>query len=513
MIRKIGVLGISLLCLAAVTSCEKDFSEVGTNVINNDKFETGEFLLDIEITPIDIDNVQSDNINTSINEYWLGVYNNPNAEKIEASIISQVGYISGLKNTAGTDTIVNLDKVILKLPYISTSEGKNSNRITTFRLDSILGNVNVGTSVIVKQNNTYLNTLNPDDPSKKNTFFSDFSYESIQSLNEDANFTFKPSKTDTLFSYQRIDRFNPSKTYEEIVKTKAVISGDTIPIPFLAIPLDVSKMKTLFWDKLEGAEFASKENFDNYFRGLIIEAYGNDGALVPFNLASSPSPSLEFHYTKSVVNASNVVTDTINKKYRFPLSGIKNSGYKMSSPTNSIPSNSFIVQGTAGKMAKITIFDEAKLQELRSNNWLINDASLTFYVNQTINSDADIIPQRLFLYQNKENKTGGFSPTQLTDAYIESATFGGVLEKTDEDTPEKYTFRITDYISNLLSGKEDATVDPLILKVYNPTDTPVTSTSISTYNWNPRFVTLLNGDDTANGTKRAVLKISYSKEK
>ncbi|TDQ28480.1 DUF4270 family protein [Tenacibaculum caenipelagi] len=513
MIRKIGVLGISLLCFTAIISCEKDFSEVGTNVVNNTKFETGEILLDVEITPINIESVQADNINTTISDYWLGVYKNTNAEKIEASIISQIGYISGFKNTAGTDTILNLDKVILRLPYPATSTGKNSDGITEYKLDSILGNTSIGTSVTVKQNNTYLNRLNPSDPSKKNTFFSDFDYEEVQVLNEDLNFTFKPNKIDTLFSYERIDRFNPSEKYDEIIKTTKIVSSDTIPVPFLAIPLDVAKMKSLFWDKFEGAEFASKEEFDNYFRGLIIEASGDDGALVPFNLASSPSPSLDFYYTKSVMEGGSV-KDTLNRKYSFPLSGIKNSHYKMTTTTSPAPANNFVIQGTAGSMAEVKILDDTKLLELRSNNWLINDASLTFYINQTISTEANLLPQQLFLYQNKENDS---APTQLSDAYMESATFGGNLALNDNDAPEKYTFRITDYISNLLAGEEDFTADPLILKVHNPTDIPVSNniltTSVKTYNWNPRAVTLLDGNETVNGTKRAVLKISYSKEK
>ncbi|WP_428741538.1 DUF4270 family protein [Tenacibaculum sp.] len=515
MIRKIGVLGISLLCFAAIISCEKDFSDIGTNVVNNTKFETGEILLDVEINPINIENVQADNINASISEYWLGVYNNPNAKKIEASIISQVGYVSELKNTAGIDTILTLEKVILKLPYPATSTG-TTDGVTSFKLDSILGNTSVGTSVVVKQNNTYLNILNPSDPSKKNTFFSDSDYEDIQDLNEVSNFTFTPKTTHTYYDYDRVDRINPSNTYKDTIRVTKIVSNDTIAIPFLAIPLDVNKMKSLFWDKFESTEFSSKDEFNNYFRGLIIESTGNDGVLVPFNLASSPAPSLDFYYTKSIMNGT-TVTDTINKKYSFPLSGIKNSHYKMTPASSPAPANNFVIQGTAGSLAEVTIIDNTKLQELRSNNWLINDALLTFYVNQTISTEANLLPQQLFLYQNKDNGTGGTSPTQLSDAYNNPSTYGGLLQKTDDDAPEKYTFRITDYISKLLNGEEDFTTDPLVLKVYNPTDNPVINntlkTSIKTYNWNPRSVILLDGDESANGAKRAVLKISYSKEK
>ncbi|WCC44683.1 hypothetical protein PJW08_13960 [Tenacibaculum finnmarkense] len=111
MIKKIGGLGISLLCLAAMVSCEKDFSDLGGHVVANTKFETGELLLDVEIEKIDIANtntndaykaVRADNISLgSLGEYWLGVSkNNENYKGIQASVISQLAYVSGLKNKA-----------------------------------------------------------------------------------------------------------------------------------------------------------------------------------------------------------------------------------------------------------------------------------------------------------------------------------------------------------------------------------------------------------------------------
>ena len=520
MIRKIGVLGISLLCFTAITSCEKDFSEVGTNVVTNDKFETGEILLDVEITPIDLQNVQADNINASISDYWLGVYNNPNAKKIEASIVSQLGYISGLKtqeNVVDGDTIFSLDKVILKLPYQATA--KTSGGVTSYKLDSILGDPDTAVDIQVLQNETFLNTLDPLDPTKKNSFFSDAEYLGNTVLNENSTpYSFKPKASDTIFKFNRIDRsvsLANTTTYEDILR---VYNAQGAKIPFLAIPLDLTTMKSIFWDEFENTSFSSKDDFDEYFKGIKIIASGNNGAMAPFNLATTPTPSVDFYYTKSVLEAGNV-KDTIQSKYTFPLSGIRNSIYKMSPIAMQPPANKFVIQGTAGSSAEIKILDNAKVQELRANNWLINDVSLTFYVDQTINTEANIIPQQLFLYQNKDNGTGGITPTHISDSYNEPAYFGGNLTLTEDENPEKYIFRITDYISNLLAGEDNFTTDPLVLKVYNPTDFPTTNstggvnTNVKTYNWNPRAVTLLDGSETANGTKRAVLKISYSKEK
>ncbi|MEX6626900.1 DUF4270 family protein [Tenacibaculum salmonis] len=525
MIRKIGVLGISLLCLATIISCEKDFNDVSGRVIDNTKFETGELLLDVAIEKIDISDsntndaykaVRADNISSTLGEYWLGVYKDGNYKGIEASIISQLAYVSGLKNkaTSGTDTIYNLDKVILKIPYPATSTGV-SEGMTSFKLDSILGSPSKPTSLKVFQNETFLSSLNPSEPSKKNTYLSNKTYLGTNLLNEDDTFTFSPNaKKDTIFSYSKINRMDPSKTYLEEVKVKT--SSESAALPFLAIPLDLTKMKPLFWDKFEGNEFASKKLFDEYFYGLKIMASGNEGSLVPFNLSSTPTPSLDFHYTKSVMDGS-TVKDTLNRKYSFPLSGIKNSKYVMSDATTTVPSNNFVVQGTAGTMAKITILNESKLQELRDDKLLINDASLTFYVNQNINTNKNIVPQKLFIYQNIDKGTKGIVPTQLTDAYKEIATFGGYIQLSEDDKPEKYSFSIKDYISDLLDGTT-SDIEPLILKVYNnPTDSAIKNNAIDvnvrTYNWNPRGVTLLNGSETANGVKRAVLKISYSKEK
>jgi len=520
MIRKIGVLSISLLCFAAFTSCEKDFSEVGTNVVTNDKFETGEILLDVEITPLDIQKVQADNINATISDYWLGVYNNPNAKKIEASIISQIGYVSGLKtqeNVTDGDTIFNLDKVILKLPYQATA--KTSNNVTSYKLDSILGDPSVAVNIQVLQNETFLNNLDPLDPTKKNSFFSDAEYLGNNVLNENSTpYSFKPKASDTIFTFNRIDRsisLANTTTYEDTLR---VYNSQNSKIPFLAIPLDLTTMKSIFWDEFENTPFSSKDEFDKHFNGIKIIATGNDGAMAPFNLATTPTPSVDFYYTKSIVEAGNV-KDTIQSKYTFPLSGIRNSLYKMSPVAMQPPANKFIIQGTAGSSAEVKILDNTKVQELKANNWLINDASLTFYVDQTTNTEANTVPQQLFLYQNKDNGTGGISPTHISDSYNEPTYFGGNLTLTEDENPEKYTFRITDYISNLLAGEEDFTTEPLILKVYNPTDFPTTNntvgvnTNVKTYNWNPRAVTLLNGNETTNGTKRAVLKISYSKEK
>jgi hypothetical protein len=303
-------------------------------------------------------------------------------------------------------------------------------------------------------------------------------------------------------------------------------------------------MKTLFWDRFNNPEFSSSDEFQKYFKGVVLKAKGNKGALVPLNLSTTQA-SIDFLYSKTVLKDM-VVDNIIKEDYSFSLSGIQNSIYtKQNIVTN--PANSFIVQGTAGISAEITVLGVNLLKlesddpflvyadkDLDNNNYLdleelasigdadnnefgllINDADLTFMVNSAFSANSDVLPQRLYVYQNKDNGNGGVTPTHLTDSYLESTSYNGTLLIKD-DVPESYTFKITDYISDLLDGSSDD-FSPLVLKVFNITDNAIITGALNEnvleYNWNPRSVVLFDENETQNGDKRAKLKISYSENK
>lgn len=525
MIKKIAYLGVIGLLISSIISCEKDFTEVGSTIIDNGAFKVNDTLLEISMTSENIDAVRADNISIgTLGEYWLGIYNNPNYKKIEASIVGQLGFIENprteQKSTSDdTDSIYVLDKVLLRIPYQSTkSSEKTSDGKPIFKLDSVLGNTSIATPLQVLRNETYLNSLNPTDPSKANEYLSNANYIGSENLTENANFTFIPKATDTMYVFDRTRIVNQvSETFKDTIK---IINTTTKKAekPFLVVPLNKTKMKNLFWDKFNDSEFSTKEAFDDYFRGLILKSEGSDGALVPLKLSgANNSPTVDFYFTitrleKKEGQTNKVYKDTIKSSYSFSLSGVRNSIYKMTDNTSN-QTGTVKIQGTAGRMSNIEILNGTQLQDLRTKKWLINDASLTFYVDQNTDKDTALVPQRLFLYKNISTTSGSTIPAQISDSYRESSFFGGQLENSDKK-PEKYTIRITDYISEILKGNEP--VSPLTLKVYNQTDAPVSNrtldTIVKTYNWNPRGVTLLN-NSAVNGDKKAVLKISYTEEK
>lgn len=517
MTKKSIYFGVFVLFIITIISCEKDFEDVTSDVITNTKFDINEITLDVVITNKELKSVRADglSIGGNLGQYLFGVYNNPNYEKIEASIISQLSLNTSVNNikTYGADTTVvtTVDTAFVRLPYQATLKTGTTSEYT---LDSIIGDKSKSFTVNVYQSETFLSQLNPVDPSKLNSYLSDDSYQIIPNeLNAELNYQFSPNSRDTLLVYKRRNSLG------EHYKTDSISLPNNVP--FGRIPLDKDKIKQIFVDQFGTDDFKSQAAFNTYFKGLFIQASGNEGALVGIKIGGTNArlvPSLEIIYTETIIVGGAIVVDEIEKSASFPLSNFSTSQYKMSDRVYPADKN-IVIQGTAGSTAQIKIFGEDndnngiadKIEELRKEKWLINDASLTFYVNQDIvGTDTITAPYRLYLYKEGANNM----KYQIKDALTEqSVVYGGNLELSSDDRPNKYNFRITNYISDLLSGASD--YNPVLgLKVYNTTDSPVSpiDSIIPDYSWNPKVVTLLNHSN-ANGARKARLKISYSIKK
>ena len=505
-----------ILVFTAVVSCEEDFTDIGSNIISNTKFSTSSMLVDVEMSNSPVAMVKSDNLSAEPGQYLLGVHASDDYEKIEASIISQLSINEGLKvidneNVYNSDTLVvtTIDTVFLKLPYQATLNDEG----TGYNLDSIIGDKSKAFNLNVYETSTYLSELNPLDPSKINSYNSNDVFEKTGTeLNISKDFGFIPKATDTAVVIKRWLSDNTLSSIDTVSYTSS--TNSTIPVPFALVPLKEDKIKELFLDKYESSEFETQSAFNNYFRGVILEATGSEGSLVSLDFSVTAKPSIEVYYTNSVV-AGGAIIDTIQKNDSFLLSGIRTSTYKMEDKVYPV-NEEVILQGAAGSEATINIFGADnngngladKIEELRADNLLINDASLTVYINQS--ADTTATPYQLFLYKSNEDINPVYS--HVKDLFTEgSAVFGGLLERDSDGKQEKYTFRITDYISDILSGETDYSPS-LKLKVVNPTDLQVVSDTVfNNFSWNPKAVTLFNQSAT-DESKKIKLKISYSKE-
>lgn len=519
--RTIVYLGLFTFLLGVVISCEKDFTDIGTEIVSNGDFSTGDSILEIEMTSKSIDRVRTDafDIGGVLGQYLLGVYKNDNYEKIEASIVSQLEIpftlsLVDLEYGADTTVITTIDTVFLTLPYQATATGSGENGIE-YRLDSVIGSRLVPTKLNVYRLNSFLNTLDPTNPAVQNKYYSDELYDVdlTTPLNVFPDFPFVPNQSDTIQTViRRLSNGIPYES-EDVVFTNQ--------LPYLSIPLKKSLIKQLFFDQYDTENFSSQDAFDNYFRGIKIQAEGTDGAMVSFNLSTQSSlrPAVQIYYTNTVLKSGTII-DTIKKSESFLLSGVRNSSYKMT-PGNPPQFNNIPIQGAAGSMAQINIFGDDSdnngiaddLEELRTKDWLITDAELTVYVDQNIvRFDTIATPFRLYLYKDgvlNSEPNGSLITDYITEG---DDIVGGNLSLDSNSRPDKYTFKITDYISELIAGDTDY-LPKLGLRVFNPTDIPTTPSDTITkeYNWNPKAVMLLN-HFSINGDRKAKLKISYSKK-
>lgn len=503
---------IVIACFVFVISCEKDFTDVGSNVVSNTKFDVDAELVDITIENSPLTAVKADNITRELGQYLLGVYNSSDFEKLEASIVSQLlinpSFTLVQDTYVGDTTVIStIDTVYLKIPYQFTVDVANSNAV---ELDSVFGDATKPFAVNVYRSNSFLNRFNPLDPSKLNNYDSDFTYQKTGSeLNVTKDFALSPSKNDTTAIIKR--RLNNGTVYKTDSISYFLNASSEVKVPAAKIALNETMIKQLFLDKVGSAEFSNQDAFNDYFRGLIIEATGTESNLISLNFNNQNTilnPSIEIFYTNTVLKGGSTIVDTIPRLLSLPLSGIRVNTFKMNERTYPL-NNEIKVQGAAGSEAKLTLLSQTKLDELRSKNWLINDAELTLYINQS--TDTTNVPFRLYLF--KVDNTG--KQGQILDATTE-ASFGGIrgqLIRDDNGNKDRYVFKLTDYISELLNGNISKS-STLKLKTFNPSDNPVSEidTIFTNYSWNHKAVTLFN-HDVSNGARKATFKISYSIKK
>ena len=117
------------------------------------------------------------------------------------------------------------------------------------------------------------------------------------------------------------------------------------------------------------------------------------------------------------------------------------------------------LKGGAGITTEIELFEQDNgeniLEEIRANNWIINEANLVFYVDRSFQGMGmePAEPPRLYLYNSESN---GPLYNANTEPQVSSANplaiypnYDGVLVE-ENGLGVKYTVRITDHINNLV---------------------------------------------------------------
>lgn len=512
------------LILFSVIACEKDFENIGVNIVDNnlfntsiDTFEVIAYTSNVERSEVIGDNVASGTID-GLPVFNIGILKVPNFGTLKASFISQVQ-----RPFNGLDFGLNpvIDTVILDIPYFATRTVNNDDNTPNFELDSIFGNRDIEYTLKVHRLKTFLNTLDPSDPTQNKRYFSDEDYEKLEELHLS---NFKPNKNDTVLYVTR-------SLFEGTQATDTIKKDDLSPSIKLA--LNKQLIKNIFIDNITEADDASSDAFLNYFRGLLIEPVQTsaDGGSI-MQLAINDA-TISIYYTFDLLTDETTAdlngdgdTDDLQVPVKTKgtlsllMSGIRTATYERD-PANLFENPNVIdgeanlfVQGAAGSMAIIDLskeLDEANLAMIRSKGWLINGAILDVYVDNDMNSsELYTLPARLYMYKIDDN-------TIIEDVITEGQVngIGGFLSRTEDGTPEKYQFLMTDYISNILKAESDnpSPLSKLAIKMHHITDNPLSlvDTIVRDFSWDPKGVAL-KGNLFENGNERVKLIIYYTED-
>lgn len=544
-VRVLTYLSLSLGLLFGVISCEKDFKNVGVNIVDNHLFSSEKYISEVIAYS---KNIEKNRAN-GLSNYLLGVQRDESFGKLEASFITQLTL-----NTINPDFGINavIDSVMIELPYTVTLNpdvsGTSPNK---YLLDSVWTNGLRNFQLDVYELGTFLTPQDLADPSKPKIYYSNHPFQKQNPGSPLYSGIVKPDNTDTLLVINRYK--HPNDNFPDLV-TKEVYKKDTIEgtnKPTLKIPLDKALIKEIFQDQAASSHFASNSNFNHFFRGLYFEATElnpNDAALInfDFNAQVNKNVDLVIFFSHDIqkdeadgedldgngVNGEEDVWVRTPKSFKFPLRGVQTSLYNRDITGSSfeteiasidpiIGEEKIYIAGAAGSHAVIKLFGNEdansnnipdELEELRTKNWLINDVRLEVFIDPNHPTDW-IAPKRLYLYNIGE---GDDEDTQLLDAMPQAIIgINGNLVRKSDGTPEKYVFLLTEYISEILKEDSELVLHDLGLKIFDTFDSPnpkfQNDTIVKKFNKSPKNLVLL-GNKSTDTEKRIKLQISYSKK-
>ena len=341
---------------------------------------------------------------------------------------------------------------------------------SVYEIDSLYGNPNARFNLKVTNLTYYLNTLDPTL-----NFEKDQLYYSNQDFYEDGFYDqvlfddqIKLNFDELSFLYKEDDL--ETDDVDETTQIEKRLS------PRLRVPLEASFFQKYVLDREGTPVLANNSNFNEYVRGIIIQTDQFTEDLYMLLDISNGAIKIEYTFDEYDTNSTvdNVDDDSIitsEKIFEIALDGIqvntlKNSRFDATIAQRIALSDSgqqsdklFIKSGQwHGRVrlfgAESGGINTILLDSLRNQNQLINEAKLTFYVDANYNTNADLVPPRLYLYdlQNGNSLLDHITDNSesLTGTNLSKSRYGGILELNESNNPHRYVFKITEHISNII---------------------------------------------------------------
>lgn len=478
--------GIALTSLIILASCDKDFNEIGAGIIDDGHFGFEKYT-NASVTAFSqgygIIQANSLNINT------IGLYDNAVFGKTKSNFVTQLE-LSAVNPTFDTKLFVSMDSVVMTIPYFSKSLSVLDGR-TTYQLDSINGSAPINLKVF--ESGFFMTDLDPN---------TNFQQAQKYYANQDAEIDgFKnPIVLNNYVSpvpgkeYLENEMFVPDPKEVVIFKRtnelKMTTDVETRLAPRMRLHLDKNYFKQKILSAPDG-KLTTNTAFKNYFRGLYFQvADAAQGQLLKMDFSKG---NITVYYTEySGLDTAGLPikytdTDGVSKDKKIIKTVVMNmSGNKINliQQTNAAAYTAglatanpalgdqklYLKGGNEGSIAIIDLFGSAdtdnnkvpdELDQIRAKGWLINEASLSFYIDNTTMGTAPE-PNRLYLYDLNNNRPIIDYATDIStnsNTKLNKSIHGGIIE-TDATSKRgtRYKFRITNHLRNLVKYKDSTNV-------------------------------------------------------
>ncbi len=518
----------STLLVVLFISCDDDSNEIGADIIGNDNFETGtpEFY-DLEAITTNTGPVET--LDLAVNA--LGIYKNPVFGTTKASLAVQLVMDGTSINPTFDDALEpEIESVVLTVPYFSTKLSTNTDGESTYRLDSIYGPSNSKIKLKVYESKYYIRDIDPSSPTQDiQRYYSNQNdaFDLVKGVQ--LNVAEDVSQNDE-FVFSASEIVQPGIPTDEIPKPADVRSG-----PGIKLDLDINFFKSKIFDA-DTEKLLNNNVFKEYFRGLYfqVESSGaDDGNLAMLNIKDGKI-TIRYKQFKTAPTDEVPVPGIEYKTFVLNMKG-KSVGFFQNETAAPVDPDRLVLRGGEGAMAVVDLFGPDadnngiadKLEELRANKWLVNDASLTFFIDNAAMGSTANEPNRIYLYDinNKRPLVDYYSDQNSPSSKpkFSKSVFGGIIKKTNS-RGAYYKLNITNHIRGLIQNADSTNVKLGLVVTENIGDflNKKLKSAIPTYNINeipsasivnPLGTILYGSGENVPIDKRIRLKIYFTKPK
>ena len=322
----------------------------------------------------------------------------------------------------------------------SETENPNPDKML-YAIDSLFGNRQATFDVEVTKLNYFLRQLDPDKNFEEaQPYYSDFNFGSY--------------KDEQLGSSE-----NVLLNLDEIIVEGEDASNLT---PRLRVPLSKSIFQELIIDKEGDTELSTSQIWLDYFRSISIETSNFSAPLLMLLNFNGMTIRVAYSYRSKNTETSEI--EIKDADYLINAGALKfNTLTKTSTPApelndivSSTASTQIALGGGLGSVATINLFEDNEvLEAIRVQNWLLNEANLTFHVDkQAVEQYGLTLPERLYLYNANTNAALiDFLQDGTATSTLNKIVYGGFL--IEEDEKQYYKIRITDHLRNIIADDSE----------------------------------------------------------